>query len=220
MATLWMSELATTDVASSDAFDSNQLMRQPASTHERTKSKSDRVWAGLRELRVLVVNDEQESGDALARLVRRWGHAARVAFDGLAALRVAAAQNPDVVLLDIEMPFIDWCQVARHLRLGFPRKDCLIIGVSRRADDEHRQKCIEAGIDLLLIKPVDPSVVEILLLLECERVNRSQIDNAACLAKKGSSQFVRTKPLADVRDSAAETSRSRLVAGTARGQQP
>ena len=93
----------------------------------------------------------------------------------------------------MEMTLIDGCTVARRMRADFPSKDCLIVAVSRRADDVRRQQCIEAGIDLFLVKPVDSEVVETLLMLECARVNRSQADNAAALAAKGPSRFARKK---------------------------
>ena len=61
MAALSMSELATTDVAQSDAFQRKQALRKPASTRN-TSSESDRVGAGGRVLRVLVVDAEQDCG--------------------------------------------------------------------------------------------------------------------------------------------------------------
>lgn len=175
MAAIFICELAPTEVGS-DAFNTSQVKRRQASTHDR-ESQIGHVSASRRVLRVLVVDDEQDTTDGLARLVRRWGHADRIAYDGPAALRVAVDQNPDVVLLDIEMPHMDGCQVARQLRLELPESKCLIIAVTGRADDEHRQRCIEAGIDLVLIKPVDPAVVE--TLLECERVSQSRTNNKA-----------------------------------------
>lgn len=219
MTALWMRELAPTEVPGFDDSNRDQLLCRNASTHDRV-SKFGRDSASQRRLRVLVVDDEQDSAESLIRMLHRWGHAAHVAFDGLAALRVAATRNPDVVLLNMEMPLLDGCQVARQLRLDFSSNECFIIAFAERADDEHRQQCIEAGVDVLLIKPVDPSVVEILLLLECELVNRSQTDNAACLAAKGTSQFLRKRLSADERDRAAKISGSRQVAGTASGQQP
>jgi len=174
MAALSIGERATKVVASPDDFNSKQLMRRSASTHHRPRT-SDRVGAGRRMLRVLVVDHQQDLADALVEQVHHLGHTARVAFNGMAALRVAAAQNPDVLLLGMEMPFLDGCQVARHLRVDFPRKECFIIAITERADDTRRQHCIEAGIDLVLTKPVDPLVVETLLLLECERVNRCRV---------------------------------------------
>ena len=171
MATLTMSELATTDVAQSDAFKRKQALPKPASTRN-TSSESDRVGAGVRVLRVLVVAAEQGSANALLRQVRYAGHGAHAAPDGLAALRVAAAWHPDVVLLDLETPLMDGCQVAKHLRSDYLSEDCLIIAFAQCVDDARREPCHEAGIDLLLTKPVDRDVVETLLMLECVRVNR------------------------------------------------
>ena len=171
MAALSMSELATTDVAQSDAFQRKQALRKPASTRN-TSSESDRVGAGARVLRVLIVAAEQGSANAFLRQVRYAGHGAHAAPDGLAALRVAAAWHPDVVLLDLETPLMDGCQVAKHLRSDYLSEDCLIIAFAQCVDDARREPCLEAGIDLLLSKPVDRDVVETLLMLECVRVNR------------------------------------------------
>jgi CheY-like chemotaxis protein len=155
----------------------------------------------------LVVDDEQDTADALMWLVRRWGHAARLAYDGVDALQAAADQFPDVVLLDIEMPFMDGCQVARRLRLDFPGKECFIIAVTGRTDDKRRQQCTAAGIDLVLFKPVDPTIVETLLLLECELANRSRTDNGPDTSS--SSRITSKKPSVDERDGAAKRANSR-----------
>jgi CheY-like chemotaxis protein len=104
-------------------------------------------------------------------------------------LKVAAAQHPDVVVLDIEMPLMDGCQVARQLRRDFSRKECLIVAVTERADHERGLQCQAAGIDLVLIKPVNSSVVETILMLECERVNRSRTNSATGRAAKLSPRF-------------------------------
>ena len=174
MATLTMSELATTDVAQSDAFKRKQALPKPASTRN-TSSESDRVGAGVRVLRVLVVAGEQGSANALLRQVRYAGHGAHAAPDGLAALRVAAAWHPDAVLLDLETPLMDGCQIAKHLRSDYLSEDCLIIAFAQCVDDARREPCLEAGIDLLLSMPVDRDVVETLLMLECVRVNRRRV---------------------------------------------
>ena len=174
MATLEMSGLATTDVAQSDAFQRKQALRKPASTRN-TSSESGRVGAGVRVLRVLVVAAEQSSANAFLRQVRYAGHGAHAAPDGLAALRVAAAWHPDVVLLDLETPLMDGCQVAKHLRSDYLSEDCLIIAFAQCVDDARREPCLEAGIDLLLSMPVDRDVVETLLMLECVRVNRRRV---------------------------------------------
>jgi CheY-like chemotaxis protein len=147
----------------------------------------------------LVVDAKQESANALVRQARYAGHGAHAAPDGVAALRVAASPHPDVVLLDMETLSMDGCQVAKHLRSAYVSEDCLIIAVTDRADDAHRRLCMEAGIDLLLIKPVDPEVVETLLMLECVRVNRRRAREAVNKLKRLTSTdhrpiCIRSKP--------------------------
>lgn len=170
--------LPATAAAGSDAFNRNQLMCREHETHART-SNVGHVCSGRRLLRVLVVDDDQDTTDGLVwLLVRHWGHAARMAYDGDVALQVAADQRPDVVLLDVEMPLMDGRQVARQLRLDLPSTECFIIAITGDTDEQGRRQCLEAGIDLVLIKPVLSSVVETLLMQVRERVNRSPTDEA------------------------------------------
>jgi len=217
MAVFWMCELAPTEISGSDAFNRNQLACRAALTHDRA-SQIGRTAAAARLLRVLVVDDDQDTTDGLVRLVRRWGHAARIAYDGAAGLKVAAAQHPDVVVLDIAMPGMDGCQVARQLRLDFPRNDCLIIAVTGSADEECSRQCNEAGIDVVLIKPVQPSVLETLLMLECARVNRSRTDNR--LSRKCASEFARKRLSAEESDGGATTAPSHISVSTGSVRQP
>ncbi len=171
MATLRMSELPTSDAAQSNDFRVKQTQGKPPSAHDAS-SERNRVGTGARALRVLVVDAERNSANAFLSQVRYAGHDAHAAPDCRAALRVAAAWRPDVVLLDWDTPLLDPCQVAKHLRSRHLSHDCLIIAFANRTDEMLRKPCVEAGIDLLLSKPADPEVVETLLMLECIRVNR------------------------------------------------
>jgi CheY-like chemotaxis protein len=171
MAAFWMCELGPTEIAGSDAFNRNQLTCRKALTHDRA-SQIGRVAAPPRLLRVLVMDDDQDATGGLVGQVRRWGHAVQFANDGPAGLKMAAAQHPDVVVLDIARPGMNRCQIARQLRLDFPKKDCFVIAIAGNADEECRQQCSEAGIDLVLVKPVQPAVLETLLMLESARLNR------------------------------------------------
>src|SRR5690348_16475767 len=71
---------------------------------------------GARKLRVLVVDDNHDCANSLSMLVDLWGDYTRVAYDGVEALEMTLVQQPDVVLLDLSMPKMDGCQVARRLR--------------------------------------------------------------------------------------------------------
>lgn len=111
-------------------------------------------------LRVLVVEDDADFAGILAILLGIYGHEARVAANGPAALKEARERPPDVVLLDIGLPRMDGYEVARRLaELGGEKRPLLIAvtGYGREAD---RRRSAEAGIDLHLVKPVDPVVLQ------------------------------------------------------------
>jgi CheY-like chemotaxis protein len=101
-----MCDLAPTEIAGSDALNRDQLLRRKVATPNRVNTVG-RACSARRLLRVLVVDDVRDTADGLARLVRRWGHDTRSAYDGVTGLKVAAAQEPDVVLLDIALPDMD-----------------------------------------------------------------------------------------------------------------
>ena len=107
-------------------------------------------------LRVLVVDDNHDAADSLALLLKCWGYAPAVAYDGPAALALAAAEPPAAALLDISLPGMDGCEVARRLRALSGTARALLVAVTGHGQEEDVRRCYEAGIDLHLIKPIDP----------------------------------------------------------------
>jgi CheY-like chemotaxis protein len=110
---------------------------------------------------VLVVDDSADTAESLAELLGLQGHRVSVAFDGASALRCAADQPPDVVLLDLRMPGLDGCQVAKAIReqcVGRGKRPFLV-AVTGCGTDEDRTRSREAGFDLHLVKPVDPAML-------------------------------------------------------------
>jgi two-component system CheB/CheR fusion protein len=112
--------------------------------------------AAVDRLRILVVEDHPDAAATLVTLIRLWGHDVRAAHDGLSALEVAQAFSPDVVLLDIGLPGMDGWQVAERLCQQPAPKRPLLIAVTGYGQDADRRRSQEAGIDLHLVKPVDP----------------------------------------------------------------
>ncbi len=109
-----------------------------------------------RSLRVLVVEDNVDTADSLSLLLRLYGHDVQVARSGPAALELAAACRPDVVLLDIGLPGMDGYQVAKHLRQLPEFKDvilCALTGYTPSEADRERQQ--ETGFNHYYVKPVD-----------------------------------------------------------------
>jgi CheY-like chemotaxis protein len=109
-----------------------------------------------RGLRVLVVDDNADTAEALALLLRLRGHADVVAFDGTQALAEAAAHRPDVAFLDIGLPDLDGYELARRLRADPPQAGARLVALTGYTHDEDRQRAFEAGFDEMLIKPVGP----------------------------------------------------------------
>jgi signal transduction histidine kinase/CheY-like chemotaxis protein len=128
-------------------------------------------------LRVVVVDDNVDSAEAMSLLVRHYGHDVQVAHDGEHALRVAESHRPHVVLLDIGLPRVDGYEVARRLRTLPWASAIAIVAVSGWGQDSDRQRSREAGFDRHLVKPADPD--ELLKLLA--DVQRSVADGRSTL---------------------------------------
>ena len=115
-------------------------------------------------LRILVVEDLHDSADSLALLLRLWGYEAAVAYDGPSALAMASAHSPDVVLLDIGLPGMDGCEVARQLRRLPGMNRALLFAITGYGQEADVQRCKEAGIHRHFLKPVDPAELQQVLL--------------------------------------------------------
>ena len=116
--------------------------------------------------RVLVVDDNVDSAEILARLLRRSGHDVRTAYTGPTALEAAADYLPDVVLLDIGLPGMNGYEVARRLRQDPQLKGVRLVAMTGYGQEADSQLAREAGFDTHLVKPVDfPKVEELLTTL-------------------------------------------------------
>ncbi|MGB8168513.1 MAG: ATP-binding protein [Chthoniobacteraceae bacterium] len=113
--------------------------------------------------RVLIVDDNVDSAQALARLLTRAGHEVALAHDSVAAMAYAREQAPEAVVLDIGLPGMDGYEVARRLRAEPSCEGALIIAVTGYGQPQDRQRALEAGFDYHLVKPVDLGELKALL---------------------------------------------------------
>ena len=109
--------------------------------------------------RVLVVDDNVDAAATLEVLLKSLGHEACAAYDGHQALRLAVEFRPDVVLLDIGMPGLDGYEVARRLRALKPAHPMRIVAITGWGQETDRSRSREAGFDVHLVKPVDPTLL-------------------------------------------------------------
>ncbi|HXF16719.1 MAG TPA: response regulator, partial [Burkholderiales bacterium] len=105
--------------------------------------------------RILVVDDNRDSAESLAILLRLAGNDLQLAYDGVEAVEKAAVQNPDIIVLDIGLPKMNGYDACRAIRAQPGGKDITIIAASGWAREEDRRMSKEAGFDAHLIKPVD-----------------------------------------------------------------
>jgi CheY-like chemotaxis protein len=117
-----------------------------------------------RPLRVLVVEDHADAASSLTLLLQLWGHEVQAAPDGPTALEAAQSAPPDVVFLDLGLPGgMDGWQVAELLQRQPAPKRPLLIALTGYGGDADRRRSEEAGIDLHLLKPVEPDELRGLL---------------------------------------------------------
>lgn len=113
--------------------------------------------------RVLVVDDNVDTAESLALLLRLKGHEVEIAHDGPAALKKARSFHPEVVLLDIGLPGLDGYQVASRLRRRRRTARALLVALTGYGQEEDQHLAREAGFDHHLTKPVDLAVIYELL---------------------------------------------------------
>ena len=101
---------------------------------------------------VVVADDSHESADTLVALLRAMGCSATAAYDGREAVEACRALIPDVVILDIEMPFLNGCAAARIIRASAhpPR---LIASLSAQRHWDEPMKSEGVAFDVRLSKP-------------------------------------------------------------------
>jgi CheY-like chemotaxis protein len=105
--------------------------------------------------RILVVDDDRDSVDTLAILLKVIGHEVHIARDGLEAIKVAATCQPHVILLDIGLPRLNGYEAARRIREQQRPRGVTLVALTGWGQEEDRRRSEEAGFDAHLIKPVD-----------------------------------------------------------------
>jgi CheY-like chemotaxis protein len=112
-----------------------------------------------KELRVLVVEDNQDAAESLRRLLALCGYQVMVAGSVREGLAAADRLRPHIVLCDIGLPDSDGYVVASVLRQTGPTCHARLIAVTAHGEPQDRRRALAAGFDAHLVKPVDPRVL-------------------------------------------------------------
>jgi two-component system, sensor histidine kinase len=105
-------------------------------------------------LPVLVVDDDKDVADSLGLLLAALGAEAQVAYNGVEALSSILTFKPRLAFIDIGMPEMDGCEIARQIRSAPEGKDIVLVALSGWGGERDRQRTLEAGFNHHFVKPI------------------------------------------------------------------
>jgi CheY-like chemotaxis protein len=105
--------------------------------------------------RILLVEDNEMNRDMLSRRLQRKGYSVLIAVDGEQGLATAYSEMPDLILMDISLPFIDGYEVTRRLKANPRTRNIPVIALTAHALLTDRDKALRAGCNDYDTKPVD-----------------------------------------------------------------
>ena len=105
--------------------------------------------------KVLLVEDNEMNRDMLSRRLQRKGYDVVMAVDGEEAVKLAVAEHPDLILMDMSLPVIDGWEATRRIRADASLAGIPIIALTAHAMAGDREKAIAAGCDDYDTKPIE-----------------------------------------------------------------
>ncbi len=129
------------------------------------RRRNDRVphssLAGPSALKILIAEDNKINALLIRSLVERRGHSAEVAENGHQVVEFISAKPFDLILMDMHMPTLDGVAATRKVRaLGGPVSETPIIALTASSEAKDRQRCLDAGMDDFVTKPIDPDELD------------------------------------------------------------
>ena len=126
----------------------------PADTPNQDEATTSGIPAGLT---VVVVEDNADSLEMLCSMLKLAGASCHSAGDGRSALALVDKVSPDVVILDVGLPYLDGLEVARRIRSNPRHAGVRLIALTGYGLASDRQATAKAGFDHHLVKPVQPA---------------------------------------------------------------
>jgi CheY-like chemotaxis protein len=105
--------------------------------------------------KILLVEDNEMNRDMLSRRLQRKGYSIVIAQDGEQGLTLACSEIPDLILMDISLPFMDGCEVTRRLKANPRTRHIPVIVLTAHALLTDRERAFSAGCDDYDTKPID-----------------------------------------------------------------
>jgi signal transduction histidine kinase len=126
---------------------------------EDARPKEPPAPEAARGCRILIVDDNHDAAESVARFLELEGHEVKTVNDGPQALASVPVFAPQVVVLDIGLPGLSGYEVARRIRAVPAMREALLVALTGYGQKEDQQRALEAGFDRHFIKPTDPGAI-------------------------------------------------------------
>lgn len=190
---------------------------KPSAQRTQSASKLDASMAARLPLRILLTDDNVINQKVALRLLQQLGYKADTANNGLEAIQALERQPYDVILMDVQMPEMDGIEATRRIRerqqqaAPHPhfQRPVVIVAMTANAMQGDREKCIAAGMDDYLPKPVRPEGLQAMLELHGSKVAKAAATPAT--GKEDSSSQSGATPSITVLPSSSSNAQSPVV---------
>jgi two-component system sensor histidine kinase/response regulator len=129
--------------------------------------ENETIAAGASGARILLVEDNVLNQEVAMEILEKAGYEILVAGDGREAIEKARVENVDLILMDVQMPVMDGIAATKELRADERFASLPIIAMTASATTEDRDRCISAGMNDFIIKPIDPEYMFATLAKYC-----------------------------------------------------
>jgi CheY-like chemotaxis protein len=108
-------------------------------------------------MKILYVEDNEDNVYVLKNRLARAGHTVLIAADGAQGLKMAAAEQPNLILMDLSLPVLDGWEATRRIKAAPDTRHIPVIALTAHAMAGDREKAMAAGCDDFDTKPVEMS---------------------------------------------------------------
>jgi two-component system sensor histidine kinase/response regulator len=167
--------------------------------------------AALRGTRVLLVEDNDINQIVARELLEDAGLTVDLAEDGAVALAAVQQQEFDIVLMDMQMPVMDGVSATRAIRALPQFADLPIVAMTANAMEHDRQLCLEAGMNDVVVKPIEPAALWKALLRWARRPAAGAAEPTAALEAVPGGREAGSAPMAGVAGLDSQLGLSRMM---------
>ncbi len=128
--------------------------REPEHVYSETEGNT------MNDLRILLAEDNPVNQRVAQLILKRLGHKCDTVADGSEVLKSLETKAYDLILMDVQMPVMDGFKATATIRADDRWKNIVIIAMTANAMDGDREKCLEAGMDDYISKPISPNLLD------------------------------------------------------------